>query len=93
MCYIKINKANHILSNGAVTKCVYGRGLIGEESGSTFKTYHFDFRGSTVAITDGSGIHTELLIHWILYKLGIMKSSTKEAHMGGLKGNGYDSNA
>ena len=23
----------------------------------------------------------------------IMKSSTKEAHMGGLKGNGYDSNA
>ena len=59
MCYIKINKTNHILSNGAATKYVYGRGLIGEESGSTFKTYHFDFRGSTVAITDGNGNITD----------------------------------
>ncbi len=46
-------------TNGAVTKYVYGRGLIGEETGNAFKTYHFDFRGSTVAITDGCGNITD----------------------------------
>ena len=34
------------------TKYVYGLGLIGEETNGEFKTYHFDLRGSTVAITD-----------------------------------------
>ncbi len=34
------------------TKYVYGLGLIGEETDGEFKTYHFDLRGSTVAITD-----------------------------------------
>ena len=42
-------------TNGVVTKYVYGRGLIGEEKQGCFKTYHFDARGSTVAITDMSG--------------------------------------
>ena len=42
-------------TNGVTTKYVYGRGLIGEQAGSTFKTYHFDCRGSTVAITDANG--------------------------------------
>ncbi len=42
-------------TNGVTTKYVYGRGLIGEQTGSTFKTYHFDCRGSTVAITDDNG--------------------------------------
>ena len=46
-------------SGGTVTKYVYGRGLIGEETGSEFKTYHFDCRGSTVAITDISGNITD----------------------------------
>ena len=41
--------------DGAVTKYVYGLGLIGEESGGEFKTYHFDYRGSTVAVTGGMG--------------------------------------
>lgn len=36
-----------------------GRGLIGEQAGSTFKTYHFDCRGSTVAITDANGNITD----------------------------------
>lgn len=46
-------------TNGVVTKYVYGHGLIGEEVGNTFKTYHFDCRGSTVAITDASGNITD----------------------------------
>ena len=46
-------------TGGVVTKYVYGRGLIGEESGNVFKTYHFDCRGSTIAITDASGNITD----------------------------------
>lgn len=42
-------------TNGVTTKYVYGNGLIGEEVSGAFKTYHFDFRGSTVAITDENG--------------------------------------
>ena len=45
------------------TKYVYGNGLIGEETCSElsceFKTYHFDYRGSTVAITDMQGFITD----------------------------------
>ena len=43
------------ITNGTVTKYVYGRGLIGEETNGEFKTYHFDSRGSTIAITDEQG--------------------------------------
>ena len=46
-------------TNGVVTKYVYGRGLIGEEVGSVFKTYHFDCHGSTIAITNASGNITD----------------------------------
>ena len=47
-------------TNGIVTKYVYGRGLIGEEKQCEgFKTYHFDLRGSTVAITDEDGKITD----------------------------------
>ena len=38
---------------------MYGLGLIGEEKNGEFKTYHFDFRGSTVAITDSCGNITD----------------------------------
>ena len=41
-------------TNGVDTKYVYGLGLIGGESAGVFKTYHFDYRGSTVAITDAN---------------------------------------
>lgn len=34
---------------------VYGHGLISEHRGSDVNTYHFDYRGSTVAMTDASG--------------------------------------
>ena len=43
----------------AVTKYVYGLGLIGEETDGDFKTYHFDSRGSTIAITDEDGNITD----------------------------------
>ena len=46
-------------TDGVVTKYVYGKGLIGEEVNNTFKTYHFDCRGSTIAITDASGNITD----------------------------------
>jgi len=41
--------------NGTVTRYVYGLGLIGEETGSAFTTYHYDHRGSTTALTDING--------------------------------------
>lgn len=34
---------------------VYGHGLISEHRGSDVNTYHFDYRGSTVEMTDASG--------------------------------------
>ena len=46
-------------TGGVTTKYIYGRGLIGEETNNSFKTYHFDYRGSTVAITDESGNVTD----------------------------------
>jgi hypothetical protein len=33
--------------------------LIGEETNGTYAAYHFDSRGSTVALTDGSGNVTD----------------------------------
>ncbi len=48
-------------TNGIVTKYVYGKGLIGEQKcDEGFKTYHFDYRGSTVAITDQRGNITDI---------------------------------
>ena len=46
-------------TNGITTKYVYGHGLIGEDKCGEFKTYHFDYRGSTVAITDINGNITD----------------------------------
>ena len=46
-------------SGASTTYYVYGLGLIGEESGGVFKTYHFDSRGSTVALTDISANVTD----------------------------------
>lgn len=47
------------ITNGVTTKYVYGLGLIGEEKCGDFKTYHFDYRGSTAAITDSCGNVTD----------------------------------
>lgn len=40
---------------GNMTKYVYGLGLIRQEDTSGFKTYHYDYRGSTAVITDEYG--------------------------------------
>ncbi len=55
----KLSQLLTMTKNGVVTKFVYGLGLIGEETNNTFKTYHFDYRGSTVAITDANGNITD----------------------------------
>ena len=39
------------------------------------------------------GIDIELKLHYVAYKLGIKKSSSRVADIGGLKKLGYDSNA
>jgi RHS repeat-associated protein len=41
--------------NGQKTFYVYGLGLIGQESNGEYLSYHFDFRGSTVALTNETG--------------------------------------
>ena len=55
----KLNKLIMKNTNGSVKKYVYGLGLIGEDDNGHFKTYHFDYRGSTVAITNESGAITD----------------------------------
>ncbi len=42
-------------ADGTQTFYVYGLGLIGEEQGGAYRAYHFDLRGSSVALTDESG--------------------------------------
>jgi RHS repeat-associated protein len=41
--------------NSTKTFYVYGLGLLGEEKEGEYRSYHFDFRGSTVALTDKTG--------------------------------------
>jgi RHS repeat-associated protein len=55
----KLSRLLEKTTNGITTKYVYGHGLICEETNSTIKTYHFDNRGSTIAITDASGNVTD----------------------------------
>ncbi len=48
------------VKNGVTNYYVYGAGLLYEadDAGNT-RTYHYDYRGSTVALTDGSGTVTD----------------------------------
>ncbi len=41
------------------TYFVYGLGLIGQETGGDYRSYHFDHLGSTIALTDQSGNVTD----------------------------------
>ncbi len=41
------------------TYYVYGLGLIGEETNGNYQAYHYDLRGSTVALTDNAGTVVE----------------------------------
>ena len=65
------------ITNGTLTKYVYGRGLIGEETNGEFKTYHFDSRGSTVAITDETGAITDTFAYDTYGKL-IARTGTSD---------------
>ena len=38
---------------------MYGLGLIGQQDSTGYNVYHFDFRGSTVALTNSSGTVTD----------------------------------
>lgn len=44
-----------ILPDGRQTFYVYGLGLIHEEQAGSYQAYHFDLRGSTVALSNASG--------------------------------------
>ncbi len=68
-------------TNGITTKYVYGLSLIGEEIDSTFKTYHFDLRGSTVAITDASGNITDTF-KYDTYGNVILRTGTSDVIFG-----------
>ena len=68
-------------TNGVVTKYVYGKGLIGEEVSGAFKTYHFDCRGSTIAITDASGNITDTFAYDTYGKL-ISRTGTNKVIFG-----------
>jgi RHS repeat-associated protein len=45
--------------DGSRTFYVYGVGLIGHQDTSGYSVYHFDYRGSTVALTNSQGIVTD----------------------------------
>ena len=51
--------------NGQKTFYVYGLGLIGQEVDGEYLSYHYDFRGSTVALTDQDG----QVIEWYQYSI------------------------
>ena len=68
-------------TNGITTKYVYGLGLIGEEVNNTFKTYHFDSRGSTVAITAANGNITDTFAYDTYGKL-ISRTGTSNVIFG-----------
>ena len=68
-------------TGGVVTKYVYGNGLIGEEVSGVFKTYHFDCRGSTIAITDASGNITDTFAYDTYGKL-ISRTGTSKVIFG-----------
>ena len=65
------------ITNGKKTKYVYGLGLIGEEKQNCgFKTYHYDLRGSTVAITNMSGTVTDTFTYDTYGKMTSRTGST-----------------
>jgi len=45
--------------DGSVTKYVHGNGLLYEVTGSALRAYHYDSRGSTIALTDAAGTVTD----------------------------------
>jgi len=50
-------------ADGTETFYVYGLGLIGQEQNGDYLSYHFDYRGSTVALTDETGTIVERFLY------------------------------
>lgn len=55
----KLSQLLYKKDNYSITKYVYGIGLIGEQRDEWYKIYHFDYRGSTVALTNICGMVTD----------------------------------
>jgi RHS repeat-associated protein len=67
-------------------------GLIGQEQGNEYLTYHFDLRGSTVALTNQTGIVTERF-QYLPYGLRISGDAAKTPFLfNGMYGVMTDSN-
>jgi len=49
----------HDESGNVVSRYVHGLGLISRDGSEGFRVYHFDSRGSTVSLTDGTGTITD----------------------------------
>ena len=49
--------------NGKTTYYIYGLGLIAQDNSDGYKTYHYDSRGSTTAITDINGNVTDRIYY------------------------------
>ncbi len=83
--YDTVAKLSRLLcktTNGVTTKYAYGLGLIGEEvANECFKTYHFDYRGSTVAIIDECGYVTDTFKYDTYGKM-ISRTGTTEVIFG-----------
>ena len=77
----RLNKLLVKTTNGVTTKYVYGIGLIGEEDYNGFKTYHFDYRGSTVALTNIAGEVTDTFAYDTYGKL-ISRTGTSDIIFG-----------
>ena len=60
-------------ANGKSTYYVFGKGLISEESENGYRVYHYDLRGSTIALTNQSGKVTD---HYTYGTYGEMISRT-----------------
>jgi len=54
-----LSKMLQRFKNGDRTRYVHGVGLIYETDGDDFRVYHYDYRGSTVALTDEAGAVTD----------------------------------
>lgn len=50
--------------NGNNTYYVYGIGLIGHDDANGYIVYHYDYRGSTVALTNVQGVVTDNYTYW-----------------------------
>ena len=77
----KLSQLLEKTTNGVTTKYVYGLGLIGEETNNVFTTYHFDSRGSTIALTNMSGTVTDTFAYDTYGKL-ISRTGTGEVIFG-----------